>query len=189
MLIKQDLSRGFTMVEVVVVLAILGFLLMAAVPSYSTYVANSNLRNTAELFYSAVQKARAEAIRRNDVVELVLTADALPLSSAVKESKDGTGWVLRAPNASVAAKLIDSKTAAEAGGGSITVNAEEAIIKFNGIGETTNDSTIQVAFKHATLNTGCDLAQGVRCLNVRISSGGQARLCEPNQPSTDNRAC
>lgn len=199
MLKTNGLVRGFTLVEMVVVLAVFGLLLMAAVPSFSSYAANNNLRNTAELFYSAAQKARAEAIRRNDTIELVLTNDTPPASGAANvgtavmslvESANGTNWVIRAPNALGADRLIDSKVATELGGGTITLNAGGTTkIQFNGMGETTSASTVMVQFRHASQNTDCLLSGGVRCINVRISGGGKVRLCEPNQPTTDNRSC
>lgn len=199
MLKTSGLDRGFTLVEMAVVLAVIGLLMMAAAPSYSSYIANSNLRNTAGLFYSAAQKARTEAIRRNDTIELVLTNDTPPVSDAANvgtavmslvESATGTNWVIRAPNAVGSDRLIDSKVATELGGAAITVNAGSTTkIQFNGLGETTSASTVLVQFRHASQNTECLLTGGVRCVNVRISGGGKARLCEPNQPTTDNRSC
>ncbi|WP_168224661.1 GspH/FimT family pseudopilin [Rhodoferax aquaticus] len=201
MLSGRRLNNGFTLIEAIVVLAILGLLWMVAVPSYSAYAANNSLRTTSELFYSAVQKARAEAIRRNRIVELVLTNDVPPtpaggsmeaIDTPISGSTSGTNWVIRAPNTAPAGTyaLLDSKQAAEAGGTKVTVNAGGVTsIQFNGLGETTSATAVQVQFRHITQNAECLLTEAVRCLDVRVSPGGQARLCEPNQPLTDNRSC
>ncbi len=192
---------GFTMLELGVVLTIVAVLAAIAVPSFSGFMANSSLKTAAEVFYSAVQKARAEAIRRNTTVDLVLTNDTpVGVVSAdrtkttipqITENTNGTNWVIRVPNTvDQTGELVDSKLATEGGGANITVNAGGATkIQFNGLGETINGATVLVQFKHATQNTACALSSTVRCLNVRISAGGQARLCEPGQPSTDSRAC
>jgi len=186
-------ARGFTLLELMVALAVLGVLLAAAVPGFTAYTANNSLRSSAQAFYSAAQKARAEAVQRNDVVELVLTNDAPPVPAnvmALALNTRGSNWVIRAPNAAVADRLIDSRLGTEAGGANITVNAGgPTLIGFNGRGETVGNVTVVVQFRHATQNPGCLLTESVRCLNVRISGGGQARLCEPGQPANDNRSC
>jgi type IV fimbrial biogenesis protein FimT len=197
MLNGHPLQRGFTLLEMAVALAILGLLLLAAAPSYTTYVANNKLRTTAEAFYGLVQKARSEAIRRNEAVDLLLTNDAPPAAGAagadaavltLAASTTGRNWVIRAPNAA-SDRMIDSRVSIEAGGADIAVTSGASTITFNGLGETTSANAVLVAFRHPTQNTSCLLTEGVRCLNVRISVGGQARLCEPNQPSTDSRSC
>ncbi len=194
--------RGFTLLEISVVLAILGFLLLVGAPGYSSYSANNNLRVTAQSFYSSVQKARSEAISRNQIVELVLTNTAPPtpgndntaVATVLTESTFGPNWVIRAPNDAAASTyvLIDSKLGSDIGGGHITVNAGGTTkIQFNGVGETTSNANIEVQFRHDSQNLACDLAAAVRCLNVRIGAGGQARLCEPtpNHAIIDNRSC
>jgi type IV fimbrial biogenesis protein FimT len=203
MLKSRSTIGGFTMVELGVVLAIVAVLAAIAVPSFSAFMANSSLKTAAESFYSAVQKARAEAIRLNTIVDLVLTNDTpagvvtavsggqkILVIPQIAENTNGTNWFIRLPNADGTGTLVESKLATEGGGANITVNGGGVTkIQFNGLGETTNAATVLVQFKHATQNTSCSLSSAVRCLNVRISAGGQARLCEPNQPTTDTRAC
>jgi type IV fimbrial biogenesis protein FimT len=191
-------ASGVTLIELAVVMAVLAMLIAAAMPSYSGYMASSKVRNAAEAFYLATQKARAEAIRRNEPVELVLTNDT-PFAAGggagsniltLNENTNGINWVIRAPNAVAADRLIDAKLGAESGASSVVVNAGGATkIQFNGVGETTSAATVLVAFSHQTVNTNCSLSGAARCLSVRVSVGGQARLCEPGQPATDARSC
>ena len=198
MLTTRQSEKGFTLIEMVVALTVMAVLLSAALPSYSGFMANTKVRTAAEAFYAATQRARAEAIQRNDLVELVLT-DATPVNPpsgsggnvlALAETTTGKNWVIRAPNQTAPNQLIDSKLGAESGGSMVVVNAGGPTkIQFNGSGESTSSTTITVAFSHQTMNTSCSLTQSVRCVSVRISVGGQARLCEPNQPSSDSRSC
>ncbi len=188
-------AQGFTMIELVVALAIMAMLMAAAVPAYSGFVASTKIRNAAEAFYNAAQRARAEAVRRNAAVELVLTND-IPAAGAggniqtLTPSATGKNWVVRVPDPLALDQLVDFKLGAESGGDMVSVNAgPDNLIRFNGVGETTSATAIVVAFTHRTLNTACSLTHSVRCVSVRISMGGQSRLCEPNQPSTDARAC
>lgn len=179
-------------------MSILVALMLAALPSYTGFMANNNVRNSAETFYAAIQRARAEAIQRNDTVEVVLTNDT-PINPpsgtggnilTLTGNTNGQNWAIRAPNQTAPNQLIDSKLGAESGGSMVAVNAGGATkIVFNGTGETTSATPILVAFTHQNFNTSCTLTDSVRCVSVRVSTGGQARLCEPNQPASDTRSC
>ena len=59
------LQYGFTLVELIVGIAILGILLAIAVPAYNGFVKNSCLTTKAVDVVSALQLARAEAVKRN----------------------------------------------------------------------------------------------------------------------------
>lgn len=61
-------SRGFTLIEIVVVILILGVVLALAVPSYTGAVNGSRLAGTANELLASLKQARAEAIRRNQRV-------------------------------------------------------------------------------------------------------------------------
>ena len=56
--------RGFTILELMVTLTVLGILLGVAVPSFSTFVQNSRVTSQTNELVSALNLARSEAIRR-----------------------------------------------------------------------------------------------------------------------------
>lgn len=171
-------SRGFTLVELMVAISVLAILLAVAAPSFNEFVANTKVRNVAENFYSGIQKARAEAIRSNELVEFVLT-------------NSGKSWEVRVPGRAAAEQLIDSKTAAEGGAAAVVVNAGTVTtLTFNGLGAlTAPTAAVELNFSHP-LNSACDnLSLAVRCVNVLVSLGGQSRLCEPERPTGDRRGC
>jgi prepilin-type N-terminal cleavage/methylation domain-containing protein len=64
--------RGFTLIELMVALAIFGFLLMLAGPMYGLFMANSQIRNEGEAILNGVQQAQARAIRNNSPARLVV---------------------------------------------------------------------------------------------------------------------
>jgi type II secretion system protein H len=61
-------SRGFTMIELVVVLAILGIVTAVSVPSLWTYIRTATLRAGAEEMVTVLNGARQLAIRTNTTV-------------------------------------------------------------------------------------------------------------------------
>ncbi len=58
-------ARGFTLVEAVFTLAVLGILLAAAVPSYANYLARQRLRHVAELLEMDLRRARTLSVNEN----------------------------------------------------------------------------------------------------------------------------
>ena len=66
-------ERGLTLVELVVTIAIAAILMAIAMPSFSTFLVNSRVKNAAGRLQQDLQWARAEAIKENQVVTINLT--------------------------------------------------------------------------------------------------------------------
>lgn len=58
-------ALGFTLIELMVTVAVLAIIAAIGVPSLQGFIASSRLRSTTHDLYSALQTARMEAIRRN----------------------------------------------------------------------------------------------------------------------------
>lgn len=67
------MGKGFSLVELVVAIAIMGVLMALGLPALTTYTRNVKLRAGAESFLAGLQMARGEAVRLNTPVELILT--------------------------------------------------------------------------------------------------------------------
>lgn len=63
-------AHGFTLVELMVTIAVAAVLLVIAVPSFRTITINNRLRTAADDVYSSVSTARMEAIKRNGSTQL-----------------------------------------------------------------------------------------------------------------------
>jgi len=58
-------SHGFTTIELIMVIAIMGVLMAIAIPNFSQWIANYRLKAATREIYSNFQKARIEAIKTN----------------------------------------------------------------------------------------------------------------------------
>jgi len=63
-------SAGFTLVELVITIAVVGILAAIATPSFSGMIANNKARGVAADLYFDLARARSEAVKRNMEVTL-----------------------------------------------------------------------------------------------------------------------
>jgi prepilin-type N-terminal cleavage/methylation domain-containing protein len=71
---KLRTSRGVTLIELMVALALGFILIMFAIPSYNTWTADAETASAASALADAMRSANAEAIKQNTAVELTLTS-------------------------------------------------------------------------------------------------------------------
>ena len=63
------MQKGFTMIEMLVTLIIVGILAGLAAPAFTTFIAGQNIRTSASMLQSSLLFARSEALKRNtDVI-------------------------------------------------------------------------------------------------------------------------
>jgi len=81
-------AGGFTLVELLIAIAIAAILMAIAVPSFRTMSRNMAVRGAADEFVAGVQFARSEAIRTNQTISLTL-------AGRTWQALDGNDAVLR----------------------------------------------------------------------------------------------
>ncbi len=88
--IKAD--SAFTLVELVLVLAILSIMMAVALPNFKSWMTNSNLRGVVGEVYSDMQKAKMTAVKTNSTVTLSFTASTgTPCQGGGYVFTDGSG--------------------------------------------------------------------------------------------------
>lgn len=148
------LSRGLTLIELMVALAITAILAMAAAPFLGDYVANSRLREGGNALFSETLFAQSEAIKRNATVRVEVSGALVTLTDM---STGGTGTVIR----------------------SITlpspVQAETAVT-FN-LGSDGRPQPFGTAVSVDLEASGQTCSSDRRCPGLRVDAGGAIRLC------------
>lgn len=203
MLSYRTAQRGVTLIELAVTFIVLGLLVVAAGPSISTWISNTNVRNTATSIHAGLNRARAEAVRLNRSVRfsLVSVTDPAVLDNSCALSATGVSWVASvndpvgacatAPSETVAPLIID-KAAGGAGGRRVTVAALQSdgvtaanTVTFNPFGrvvEATAISRIDVDNEA--------LGGDFRRLRILVGAGGTVRMCDVGVTnSNDPRKC
>lgn len=182
-------ARGFSLVEVVVAMAIAAILLSLGLPAWQTYLNNSKLRATAQSFLTGIQAARTEAVRRNSNIDFVLT-DAVNLDATSVAVAGGRGWVIRTSDG---ATFIEGKSFEEgaANNGVVVGSGATSTITFTGLGTTTLAADLTLNFSNPAGGNcvGGAPAGPMRCLDIAITRGGQSKLCDPTVAADDTRSC
>jgi type IV fimbrial biogenesis protein FimT len=83
-------ERGFTLVELVITLVVLGVLMAMAIPSFRYVQNSSRLSGASNELVASLQSARMEAVRRNGRVVLCSSADGASCSADVNSG----GWLV-----------------------------------------------------------------------------------------------
>jgi type IV fimbrial biogenesis protein FimT len=173
---RSSKSAGVTLIELMIGIAVLGVLVTLALPSFSAYMANVEVRNAADALSNGLQYARSEALRQNRLIRFQLDV--------------GSGWTVTAVSSG---QQLQTRTAEEG-----SVRAQLAItpggataVTFNSLGarmDNNADGTLGIQQIDLTPTVSYD---GTRALRVVISNAGSIRMCDPdpNLSATDPRRC
>lgn len=184
---KRGLQRGFSMVELAVVVGLLGFLLALGVPALSDMIANARVRNAAEGVLNGMQIARAEAIRRNAPVNLQIGADGISWNVVLSGDLTNTALQTRAAESSTnltAAPTVTAPTLTD-----VPQTAASATLTFSGWGTMTlpiggvmtTPAAFGILFRSSTT--------GARAMCTTVIAN-TPRLCDPQRTTaTDPQAC
>jgi type IV fimbrial biogenesis protein FimT len=188
----KRLQTGVSLIEVMIGLAILAMLMAFGIPQYGSFLANARLKAATDALSSGLSLARAEAVKRNAPVEMVLTSsDPEPgLVNGLTLTAGGPGtvtnWVVRnRDQTSGLYEFIEGKLAAEGSGkdtASVQISASSSTAIFTGFGGLTTGNTITYDITNPA-GGACDTFAGargpMRCLRITVSPGGQIRTCDP----------
>ncbi|HEV7576745.1 MAG TPA: GspH/FimT family pseudopilin [Caldimonas sp.] len=203
MLKPHAAASGFTLVELLVGVTMVGVLLALGAPALGTYLQNSRVANTTATFYSGIQTARTEAIRRNVPVQFMLTnsvGSAASLATGAVPDPSGRNWIVRAASGGGFVP-VETKAAAEGQGASGADSVEVAAsgpvgfdgtLVFNGFGSMADSQAYWINITNSSAGA-CAAASGpsgpIRCRRIVISPVGRIAACDPAASPGDSRAC
>jgi len=180
MLKRAHSPRGFTLIEMLIGIAIVALLFKMAAPSYRTWMQNMQIRNATHSIVDGLNVARGQAIARNVQVQLQLTSLSNGTGAAWTASEVLAGTVVEQWSATEGASGVQISPA---GGGTVTFSPLGRVISPNPIDNSASLLQVDVTSK----NDAGDPA--LRNLRVVVGNGGLARMCDPGLAQPDPRAC
>lgn len=155
--LKHAAVSGFTMVEVLVALAIFSLLAMAATPFFTDYMANSRLREGGNALLSESLYAQAEAVKRNRNVTFTMVGGGSLLRVTTTDDN----------NADLVLRERRIPEGLSGGGADIDLT----------FGPQGRPVPFGTAVSINLTLSGFTCSNDVRCPGLRVDGGGGMRLC------------
>lgn len=188
--------RGFTLIEMMIVLVVSVLLLLAGAPSWGTWIADARVRSTAEALQNGLRLAQSEAVQRNRASVFALTA-ARPAWNA-RPQANGRSWLVQmlpladSDEAASPSQFVQGNAYASQAG--IDIDGP-ALLCFGPLGRQLSLSAAQTG-----LGAGCDAppdadspttytvskAGASRTLRVTVHAGGRVRMCDAGKTLSNN---
>jgi len=173
-LLRVPRCAGFTLIELMITVAILATLVTLGLPSFRQMLRNYEVRAAAESVSNGLQRARAEAVAHNTKVYFKLTG--------------GTSWTVNYVTGPVNPAL-DSRSSSEGSPDvALAVTPSTATtVTYSNLGQAVANADASATPTQMDFNATA--AGATQTLRVLIGVGGGARVCDPSLPSGNPRAC
>ena len=185
-MISTRQSRGFNLIELMIVVAVIAILTIAALPNLASWMQDSRTRSVGESLENGLRFAQGEAVRLNRITTFTLSSNGNWAVNYVKTTADGSS----APS--------NPLQAAYGNFGNVSISPTTAL-SFNSLGRvgtagSFSATTGSTTFSAVTGDTTYQItnSNGKRKLNVVVSPGGKVRLCDPDRafnPTTAPDGC
>ncbi len=166
-------TRGFTIVELMIGLVVIGVLAFIGLPEFRNMLANTQIRTAGEAITNGLQTARGEAVQRNATIVF-----ALGSQSAYQVIVAGTGEVLRNRSAQEGSRAAV-----------IAVTPAGATqVAFGSLGRVVTNPDATPSIQKIDLSTAAVATTESRPLRVEVSNN--VRMCDPHVLTAgDPRLC
>ncbi len=174
-------QKGFTLIESMVVIAILGIVSSIALPELGSWVRNSRVQSTADSVVAGFQMAKSEAVRRNVDVRLTLNDDSswvIGCDIVNTDDADGDG----VEDCPAIIKQRDAKDGSKDMSLTIAPGSAQSVV-YTGFGRIKTKDEDPISSVEITSSES-----GSKTLRVNVD-GASVRMCLPSASTGDPRAC
>ncbi len=186
---------GFTLVELMITIAVIGVLLVLGVPTLRGVLENGRIRAAAESWKYGLTLARAEAVRQNVRIGFFICEPAgRCVNPGVVDKEDG--WVVGRIDANGQPATVLQEGSGGEGTSRMTVTADPAgatLVTFDPLGRVVDpnpDPAASVPFTQLDFESANPPSvAGYKPLRIQMLAAGMPRLCDPDLGGSDPRAC
>ncbi|MBT9507121.1 GspH/FimT family pseudopilin [Rhodoferax sp.] len=177
-------ERGFTLIELMVTMALVAALMAVAIPSFKAFQRNSELSSFTNTLLAGINAARSEAMKRG-MYAMVVPNDGVNWNSGwqVFVDKDRSQNYLAANDISVLKTDTPPSYLTISGNGTATGATPYIMFDASGYSKTKTGGfgalTFTIARNDVTANE-----QNEQTRRAVISSTGRVRICKPSTDST-----
>lgn len=164
--------RGFSAIELVAIVTIVGILLAAGMPSFQSLMQRQRLTTTANALFMAVNLARSEAIQRGTRVDLVPAGEGRSWNDGWVVFVDANGN--RRPDADETIVFTHEPIDRDLRITPRFTDSKVQYIAFNGTGRTRTNAS-----RHASQSGHWLLELGTQSRKIVINFLGRPRVCDP----------
>lgn len=183
---NRPFETGFTLVELMIVVAIAAILLGVGVPSLKDWTSESKMRNRAESIQQGLSLAKSQAMARNWFASFTVTPDGGWTVACAPAKDDNANGVEDSGD------CIFTRTVR---GGDISQSAyTQAVAPLSATTVTFGPMGTVVANRDAGPSASLQRvdftpSSGPRSVRVQVNAGGQVKLCEPSAAAASPKAC
>jgi type IV fimbrial biogenesis protein FimT len=166
---------GFSLLELMVGIAILAVLAGLAAPSFKALIINAQIRTAAQALHDGLKTARVEAIRRNERVTFTKAA--------------GSSWAVAVDSN---AQVVQSRVSGEGSAAAVVtvIPAAGTVVAFDSLGRVVPPAAgVTITQLDISVPASVLPAASAKNLRIAINSGGGIRLCNPNATAGIGMGC
>jgi type IV fimbrial biogenesis protein FimT len=166
-------QSGMSLIELMVALVIVAILFGLAMPTFRTWIQNTQVRTATESIQNGLQLARTEAVRLN--------ADVLFAMGT------GSSWTVQVAGGTVVQQRLSSEGSVNAAVAPSPAGA--TTVTFSGLGRVKANADATASLAQVSVTSTKLTAGETRQLNVTVGSGGVIKMCDPAYTSGNPQAC
>ena len=153
---KASKVAGFSMIELMVTVAVLAILVAIATPSFTAIINNNRLTSSANELVASLQLARSDAVTRNTSVRLCRSADSVSCVGATGAT--WAGWITVVEATGVVLRVNTVKAPIQVSASpAISDNTDRVVFRPDGMART-NAGALLEAQMAVCMPTGTPLA-------------------------------
>ncbi|WP_051822177.1 GspH/FimT family pseudopilin [Desulfonatronum thiodismutans] len=169
-------NNGFSIIEVLIVVAIAAILTAIAIPAFNVFIGNTRTSTVANEFVSALNLARSEAMKRGVDVYVCRSSNG---TSCATGGDWGQGWLVYftdEDNNDIPIRVREGLKEPESFGGFGYFDEDNAIIAFRPDGRLVKEVADEIGYEEGDdAGHGFNVTSKGRSRCIRVNSAGRIR--------------